>query len=482
MKTATVRWVLCFVTILLCAVATWISLHLVSLHLAPGDLQADQGLLAGMCTSAEDENVSCAKVVKSKYGVVGVPWWFDELKQVQGPDGQMQTRVVTRRGIISIPVAQFGLCYYLFMGIWFLSTGVPSIASRRWHLLPLILSALAVLASIWFIYVLATRLDAFCRLCAILHAINFMMCGIMVLLWPRGTAPKREPADSNLRPSIVRPAHAVVTVACALAVCAFVFSQAYAVQAVRQTSAATKELQDARTKIYEDMRRRGLGIAYAGYSGIRRIDVPAREDAAVLGDRDAPHEIVIFSDLQCPGCRAFETLFKKRIMPLFGGQARLTYRHFPLSAKCNPRYDLKHDHACEAAYAAEAARIVGGDQAFWKMHDIIQSNQAAMRGPAFNASAFEQMAAGIGLDPVAFKEAFSGETVRKIVQGDIDDSLQIGNSGTPSIFVDGRKLMSYQLQAVNLEFWEWLVNSRWKKQHELIEPSAHPPDEPIADE
>ena len=50
--------------------------------------------------------------------------------------------------------------------------------------------------------------------------------------------------------------------------------------------------------------------------------------------------------------------------------ASLAIRHFPMCKACNPHALDLHPNACWAARAAEAASIVGGDAAFWRMHRV----------------------------------------------------------------------------------------------------------------
>src|SRR5262249_2867566 len=94
------------------------------------------------------------------------------------------------------------------------------------------------------------------------------------------------------------------------------------------------------------------------------VEVPLRADHPVGGNATAPHTVVVFSDFQCPACRGFAAMFERDISPALGSQLRLVYKHYPLDQDCNPGLRRTvHQNACEAAYAAEAARELGGTEA-----------------------------------------------------------------------------------------------------------------------
>ena len=115
--------------------------------------------------------------------VYGVPWCP---VAVSDEKGNTVKKPVTRWSFAArIPVAQLGQCYYIFLLVWFAFTGIPRRASRRWHLLPMVLSIIAVLATCYYIFVMAFKMEQWCRLCVLLHLIDFLMCGLVVAVWPR---------------------------------------------------------------------------------------------------------------------------------------------------------------------------------------------------------------------------------------------------------------------------------------------------------
>src|SRR5262249_44609270 len=94
------------------------------------------------------------------------------------------------------------------------------------------------------------------------------------------------------------------------------------------------------------------------------------------GAKNAPVQIVVFSDFQCPfGSRVVPTV--KEIEQKYAGRVRITWRNYPLPF---------HDKAVPAAEAAMAAAEQGK---FWEMHDKLFGNQQALDRATFDKYAEE---------------------------------------------------------------------------------------------
>src|SRR3989339_791940 len=63
--------------------------------------------------------------------------------------------------------------------------------------------------------------------------------------------------------------------------------------------------------------------------------LPDADDDAVLGDENAPIEMIMFSDYECPACYYFETEIFPSIKADFidTGKVKFIYRDFPLTSK-----------------------------------------------------------------------------------------------------------------------------------------------------
>jgi len=157
----------------------------------------------------------------------------------------------------------------------------------------------------------------------------------------------------------------------------------------------------------------------------QRFEVQAG-NAPSKGPKNAPVTIVEWSDFQCPFCsRAQPTL--KQIMDQYAGKVRLVWKNQPLSF---------HPNAMPAAEAAMAAYDQGGSDKFWTMHDKFFENQSSL-SPAF----YEQVAREIGLDVPRWKSAVESHSAQAAIQADMSAGSALGANGTPTFFINGRRLV-----------------------------------------
>ena len=154
-------------------------------------------------------------------------------------------------------------------------------------------------------------------------------------------------------------------------------------------------------------------------------DVDADDDP-MKGKANAPIEIIEFSDFQCPFCSRFYTQTLPQIQKEYidTGKAKLVYRDFPLSF---------HPEAQKASEASECAEDQGK---FWEMHDKLYENQGSLSSDSYKAWAAE-----MGMDSSEFDDCLDSGKYAQEVQDDMNDGRAAGVSGTPSFFINGKKLV-----------------------------------------
>jgi protein-disulfide isomerase len=102
---------------------------------------------------------------------------------------------------------------------------------------------------------------------------------------------------------------------------------------------------------------------------------------------------------------------------------QIVWKHLPLSI---------HKQAPAAHAAAEAAHQQGK---FWEMHDLIFENQRQL-----NEEAFLGYAEQLGLDIDRFKTDYASSKVKERVDADSKQAADLGVTGTPGFFINGRFL------------------------------------------
>lgn len=136
---------------------------------------------------------------------------------------------------------------------------------------------------------------------------------------------------------------------------------------------------------------------------------------------------IVYFDLACPHCAGTWA----RIREL---QVRLVFRHFPMASK-HPRAPALHT-------AAEAA---GAQGRFWEMCDSLFADRGHVDDPHL-----WRRAGHLGLDLERFERERRSETVAARVRRDFESGIRAGVVGTPTAFVDGRRVDSDVARAIAL--------------------------------
>ncbi len=147
---------------------------------------------------------------------------------------------------------------------------------------------------------------------------------------------------------------------------------------------------------------------------------PINDQDHSLGPIDAPVQLVMFGDYECPHCQAAEAN-AQGIRRKYPQSIRFVWRHFPL-AKVHPR-------ARHAALAAEVAHAKG---LFWQMHALLFS-----RSPQLARDQLTHYAIELGLDPAAFSAALDDPTLSATLQQHMKSGVQSGVNKTPTFYIQG---------------------------------------------
>lgn len=167
-----------------------------------------------------------------------------------------------------------------------------------------------------------------------------------------------------------------------------------------------------------------------------RVSVP--ESAGPRGDVT----IVVFSDYQCPACRAMHELLDPEIDRLVTenrGHVTFTRLDFPLDAKCNESLGKSlHPFACEAAVLA---RLAGAHGRRAEAEQYLYEHQQSL-----SASTLDQLRRTLGID-----EAWEAEhaVIAASVSADARLGASLGVDSTPTYFING--LRSSQLSVHDLK-------------------------------
>ena len=97
----------------------------------------------------------------------------------------------------------------------------------------------------------------------------------------------------------------------------------------------------------------------------------------------------------------------------------------------------------EAMPAAKASIAAGNQGKFWEMHDKLFENYRQM-----STENYEKWAKEIGLDVEKFKKDMASEETEKKIQADMTLAQKVGVRGTPSFFINGKRVMNRSPEAM----------------------------------
>lgn len=151
-------------------------------------------------------------------------------------------------------------------------------------------------------------------------------------------------------------------------------------------------------------------------------------DDYVKGNPEANVTLVEYLDFECEACGAYYPLIKQ-LNTDFPSELRIVTRYFPLPG---------HKNSMTAALAVEAA---AKQNKYWEMHDILFETQEEWGNKQVpTPQVFEEYARQLGLDIEKFKADVADPVTKTRVERDFDASEKLGNSGTPSLFVNGKRI------------------------------------------
>ena len=178
------------------------------------------------------------------------------------------------------------------------------------------------------------------------------------------------------------------------------------------------------------------------------------QDAPSMGDPKAPITLVEFSDFECPVCRTLHD--ELRSMLSNHPQVRVVFKDYPL--------EQLHPWARTAALAGRCAYQQRPD-AFWKMYDYIYDNQELIS--AENAwTKMTEFAGQSGLNPDTFKGCMASPEAAAAVDASKANGQQLGVSSTPTLFINGRRLVGADPRALEQYFQYEMAQQKIRGSHE----------------
>lgn len=135
------------------------------------------------------------------------------------------------------------------------------------------------------------------------------------------------------------------------------------------------------------------------------------------GEKDVRYVWVEYSDLECPFCKRIHPDMIK-VLNEYKDKVAWVYRQFPLQF---------HPKAQKSAEATECANDLGGNDAFWKMADLIFEKM-----PEMELTTLPSLASQIGLNQSTFQQCLDGGKFEKKVKDQQAEGTKAGVQATPT--------------------------------------------------
>ncbi len=292
---------------------------------------------------------------------------------------------------------------------------------------------LAVLYSAHLAWISATVIGAWCLFCMVLYGVNVGLLGLgLARSGPLSRAPITLALSFVRTPLVVGGTTAAFALSFAGTWLGYthVRDSVVAESAKAAVAAVAASPKPALGKPEADPGKRKIKLGVAK-------DLPVPAGAPTRGPASAKVTIVEFSDFQCPFCKRLATTLHQ-VQGEYPDDVRLVYLQFPMNTDCSkaPLKKSLHPNACHAAATAVCA---GRQGKFWEMHDALFDAQAD-----FGDKEWAVLAGAVGLDPTAFNACFASDDTQAAILADTQVGADLGASGTPTFFVNGRQLTGAQ--------------------------------------
>ncbi len=424
------------ITLLLSACAgVWICGSLVKFH--DGGWQVDTEnvtLLAMPCITSTASTSSCGAVTSSRWGS------FDFF--------------VGNRHVL-IPASLIGVIYFLAVILWFTLQPSPLRWTNRQWIITLFVQSCAMLASVFWLVIMAKNERGWCSDCLVAHAANVIIFASTICLrynLTRTTSKIPVAANSQLQPSFgLSPAMTALSIAI-VGFGAWLYYDA--TTTARHFWRRHAVLEKLTTSLQEDPSYM-LREFYA--QPINPAIVEANENrltSAVTSNPDV--QLSVFTNYESRSSRCFEATLGGHVRDSFGNRVSVDFRHLPANpaktsasqTNSNGTSTSLENVSCQAAVAAY---IQGGFQAFAKMRTKLQVNRGH-----HTRKDIAHMAKSIGLDQTDLLAEIDSQDVATMLDSDMKLAKRLGVKHAPAAYLNGRRIPAL---CMNSEvFWKAIAN------------------------
>jgi len=154
----------------------------------------------------------------------------------------------------------------------------------------------------------------------------------------------------------------------------------------------------------------------------------------VVGDADAPKQIVVYEDFLCPFCGQLETTVRDQLdAAVEAGEVNVEYRPLNFLSRLG-------DYSAESANAFAVVLDTSGPEVAKKFHDLLFDNQPDENGPFPSKDDLVDLAVEAGATEADVRPGIEDMQFEGWVAAAEDAASKAGVNATPTVLVDGKKV------------------------------------------
>ncbi|MCI5220477.1 MAG: hypothetical protein D3914_15110 [Candidatus Electrothrix sp. LOE2] len=310
--------------------------------------------------------------------------------------------------MLGIPVAWWGVLFYLFFLLILLTENRRNLAAWRGWLLAMSISSAVTLGlagiAVW-------KIKSLCLVCLATYTVTF---GLTYICW-LGQRRCKEAIDKGA---------ADVTAA---------FKPK---DMLRNYSVAAGVFCISLLLLYGLMPRYWLLSAAETRADISRLPHGLTKDGHPwIGAEKPLLTITQFSDYQCFQCGKMYFLLRN-FLAAHPDSLRLVHRHYPLDHEVNPVVVPEPFHEGSGKLAKVAILAAMRDK-FWQTNDLLYA-MIRSRGDKIKTIPLQEIADKTGLDINELAAAFTHPAIKARLSRDIREGMKLKITGTPAFLIDGQ--------------------------------------------
>ena len=341
--------------------------------------------------------------------------------------------------MLGLPLSSWGIIFYsviIFFGIYILFTFSKTVI--------LALCCLGILSSLFSIYLFCISefiIKALCINCLCLYLINFIILIVSLTCFFKEKKETKIPLSFKniflqiLTPGVFQENKTFIfgISFCIVMFLNFVFLQYLTEYFENSVKLSANFQQFEKNKDYNDK--------FDAWNANMSNKISDSESDYFLGNKSAKVTIVEFSDFECGACRKVYTPLKI-IVDKYKDKVKFIYKNYPLDQECN--ISIKHPMHLHACFAANFALCSGLQGKFWNVHEYLFNNHVFEKeiSPKELQNIIYSDMDALQLDSDKMKDCMDNHLPKIHIEQDIKEGNKLQISGTPSIFINGKKLDS----------------------------------------